>query len=631
MSMFPAISKAELPAGVGASAATHHIDQTAYFESSAVEQAQREHLLADMAAFAAQSSADAQALLNYLHHAESLLVACRRHSAYLHLRSAMDIEDRVTADALDQVDNAAGRLATATRTTLRGLGTAGFAKVVAAEPALGRYAYLQQQAVRGLPHELPEAQQTILDEVADPATTAFWTLYQQTRRSTDFGKVRMADAEWDVDKDAKALAINPDRAVRRDAWQRRWDGYAGRADIYAGILLSVVRMNDRTARLQHYKDAPSAAYFERQLSREAVNDTLMAVAAQAKVMQAYQRLRAANVTAMTGISEVRSWDLALPAPGFAAPQFTFEQIRVTALQALTPLGQDYVAGFGALLDPSQGRMDLVAEQGKRVDDGFSISAPGVATGLFVGRYSGDLAGARVVIHEGGHAMHAQLMNEQGVSPFYEHGPSWMSETIAILNELLLYDHLHRSASDPRAKAYYLQALLDDMTFQIFTSAEESDLEQSIYDGVVAGKLKNASDLDALTLATMSKYEIWPAYEPQLAHTWMTKRLMYQDPLYLVNYLYAGLLATKMFAMAQHDPADFQRRYMALLRNGFNAPPEDMLRTFFGRDVLPREWVADDMAVLKQKIQVLERIYKQIEPGANAQTRITTPDTPARHQ
>jgi oligoendopeptidase F len=597
-----------------ATAVAYHIDQTAYFASPAVEQAQRKTLLADIAAFAAQPAPDADALLSYMQRAETLLKAGRRHHAYLHLRSALDIEDQASADAGDEIGNALDRVIIATRTALRQLGHAGFARAVAAQPALSRYAYVLQNAERGLPHELPEAQQTILDQVADPASSAFWTLYQQTRRSAAFAKIRTADGEHDVEKDAKVLARDPDRTVRQAAWERRWDGYTERADIYASLLLSIVRLNDRTARLQHFDDAPSAAYFRRQLNRHAIDDTLAAVADQAEVMKTYQRVRAAHVTATTGIREVRSWDLTLPATGFAPPKFTFDQVRAMSLGALAPLGKDYVAHFQALLDPAQGRLDVASEQGKREDDGFSVSAQGVPAGLFVGEYSGDISGARVVIHEGGHAINGQLTNERGMSPFYGPGPSWISETIATVNEFLLYDYLQRNSKDPQAKAYYLQALLDEITFQIFTSAEEGDLEQSIYDGTVAGNIKNAADLDKLTLATMSKYDIWPAYQPQLAHTWMTKRLMYQDPLYLVNYMYSGLLATKMFEMAQRDPADFQKRYMQLLSSGADATPEERLRRFFGRDVSPREWVTDDMALLKQQTQALQTLYRQIEPA-----------------
>jgi oligoendopeptidase F len=313
-----------------------------------------------------------------------------------------------------------------------------------------------------------------------------------------------------------------------------------------------VRLEDRVARLKRFPDAPSMVYFSRNLDRNEVTDALAAMEHHADVLKNYQRLRAEHVSTMTGIADVRSWDLTLPAPGFTAPRLSLDQTRATALLALEPLGRDYVEHFRQLLDPANRRMD---EQGKRTNGGFSVGAQGVPSGLFVEKYgAGLLNDSRVIIHEGGHAIHRQLMTENAVSPFYIRGPNWMFEAFATLNEFLLYDHLYRTSIDAKAKAYYLEALIHDMTFNLFGSAEEGTLEQSIYDGVIAGKIKNAADLDALSLSIWSKYEIWPALEPELAHIWTTKSLMVQDPLYLVNYLYAGLLATKMNDMVKHDPS-----------------------------------------------------------------------------
>jgi oligoendopeptidase F len=130
--------------------------------------------------------------------------------------------------------------------------------------------------------------------------------------------------------------------------------------------------------------------------------------------------------------------------------------------------------------------------------------------------------------------------------------------------------------------------------------------------VIAGKIRNAADFDALTLSIWSKYEIWPPLEPQLAHTWSTKKLLVQDPLYLVNYLYAGLLATKMFDMLKQDPASFRKHYTALLREGFHTAPDGLLRSFFGRDLSQRQLVEDGMNILQQRVSSLAEVYKKIE-------------------
>jgi oligoendopeptidase F len=563
--------------------------------------------------FPALVPGDPKGLSDYLHRAETLLAQLQRHSAYLYLRASRDIDDRADADAGDRADDAMNHLIASVDGALRALGRAEFAKAASVNPSLRRFEYLLTKADRDSPHELPPDQQHVVDELADPAAANLWALYQQTMRSTPFPKIETPAGQFDVKKDARLLNANPDRGIRRTAWEGRMSGYASREDIYAGILLSVVRLNDRVAQLKHFPDAPSMVYFSRDLSRKDVTELLSAVESHVRVLKAFQRMQADHFAAMTGITDVHIWDMPLPEAGLTLPRMTFDQTRAAALSALAPLGKDYVNQFRQLLDPANGRLDVGAEQGKRTNGGFSVRAPGVPTGLFVESYGAGLLGdSRVIVHEGGHAIHEQLMLDANISPFYTRGPNWMFEAFATLNEFLLYDYLYQKAKDPRAQAYYLQALIDDMVFSIFGSAEEGTLEQSIYDGVIAGHIKNAADLDALTLSIWSSYEIWPTSDPRLSNYWITRSLMVQDPLYLVNYLYAGVLAAKMFDMVKQDPAAFQKRYTQLLREGFYAPPEQLLRTFFGLDLSQQQMVNDDMGDLEMRIKALAEIYRMIE-------------------
>ena len=606
--LLPAAASAQTPP-----LRSYSIDQTRYFPTPETESTELKLRLKEAAAFPSKAPADPSGLAEYLRRAEDLLGQLQRHQAYLHLRASRDMDDQADADADDKASDAMDSVVDAVGAALRTLGGAAFAKAAAANPALNRYAYLLARAERNLPHELPKEQEAIIRELADTAAANSWTLYQQTLRSTPFAKLDTAAGELDVRKDGGSLLLNPDRAIRQAAWQKRWEGYVSRADIYSGILLGLVRFNDRTARLRHFPDAPSMVYFSRDLDRASVNEALAAIESHAELLKTFQHLMAQHVAAFSGIADVRPWDLSLPMPGLTVPQMSLDQTRATVVLAAAPLGADYAEHFRELLDPVNERMDIASEQGKRINGGFSIGAPGVASGLFVENYGRGLLGnSRVVIHEGGHAIHRQLMHESGVSPFYTRGPNWMFEAFAILNEFLLYDHLYHAGAEPKSRVYYLESLINDMTIQLFTSAEEGTLEQSIYDGVISGRIKKAADLDELSLSVWSKYEIWPSSEPQYSHIWMTKSLMYEDPLYLVNYLYAGLLATKMFDMVQNHPADFQKRYGELLRKGFYAPPKDLLRTFFGRELTQRELVDDGMAILKREVDALAEAYRQID-------------------
>jgi oligoendopeptidase F len=586
------------------------IDETAYFATPHIERTQRAALIAAIDAFAAQPAPSIAQLDAYMAQADALLERGRRHDAYLHLLAARDIDDSASDAAQSDTDNAIGRLRRAVDASLRGIARQG----VPGTAAASRYAYLLQQAQRRQPHELPADQAALVDALADPAASGDWAVYQQLRRSTPPLRIATASGERDANRDADLLAGDPQRSVRQAAWERRWDGYAAQGEVYAALLLGRVRLTAATAQLRHFPSAPDAAYFGRGFDRADVARTLAAVKAGAAHYRQYQRMRAAHVQAVQHLDSAAPWDMKLPEPGFAVPQFTLAQGRAAAIAAVQPLGSDYVAQLRALLDPAQRRFDVDSAQGHRVDDGFSLSAAGVPSGLFVGRYPTSIEGPRVLIHEGGHAVHQQLMSERGLSPFYRNGPSWLFESYAILNEMLLYDHLYRSSTDPRAKAYYLQALIDDLAFQIFTSAEETELEQSIYDGVAADTLHGADDVDALTARIWGQYGDWEARYPQNRHAWMGKRLLYQDPLYLVNYLYAGLLASSLYDQASAGSPDFPSRYRTLLSDGFAAPPDALLGTFFGHPVTPQDLMQQAMAVFDARVRELAQLYATLPPA-----------------
>jgi oligoendopeptidase F len=83
--------------------------------------------------------------------------------------------------------------------------------------------------------------------------------------------------------------------------------------------------------------------------------------------------------------------------------------------------------------------------------------------------------------------------------------------------------------------------------------------------------------------------------------------MYEDPFYNVNYVYAGVLALKYYAMMQKDPSDFRTRYMALLRNGFTAPPKELLKRFLEIDLGSTDLVNDAMNVVSARVEELRQV------------------------
>ncbi|MGB8683536.1 MAG: hypothetical protein WCD12_11695 [Candidatus Binatus sp.] len=152
---------------------------------------------------------------------------------------------------------------------------------------------------------------------------------------------------------------------------------------------------------------------------------------------------------------------------------------------------------------------------------------------------------------------------------------------------------------------------------MFTSAEEGTLEQGLYDGVAAGTIRNADDIDKLNGEILTHYELFAPREPLLRLNWMGKRLLFRDPLYLVSYLYAGLVACKLYEMSEADPKEFAKRYAALLREGFDAPANDLIRKNMGFSLDGDSLLDGALKFVEAQTSQLQEAYIAMsKPGAN---------------
>lgn len=589
----------------GLGAQSLRADDRAYFASATAEQTARDALGKRLETLQhAAGIAPAQRFQL----AEAMQAQCLRHHSYLHLQAARNARDHRPAQALDEVMGLCSRIARTGRAALR---------EVPADAAWARpYGFLRARALKEAAAPANPALEQAADALADPALDSFARLRGQILRTADYPQIERDGQHWDTGRDRQAMAQHGDRALREAGWKGYWQGLQSRREPMASVLLGLVQVNDASARLQGQGSAPARGYQHMGLDAATVDATLLAIERHAGDRRAYQDMLLRHA-AQSGIDAPQIWDTTVPDAGYTPPVLTLAQLRDNAADAMQGLGPAYVAELRALLDPAKHRMDLATERGDRSADAFPINAPGAPSMLFVGVRSGGLESDVEIAHEAGHALHGEWMQRGHASPLQRNGSPWLTEAFAIYNELRFRDRLYQQAQDPRARAYYLKSLLDDMVLQLFTSSEEAQLEQSIYQGVATRSLGTADDLDALTGQVLARFGQEPERYPPLRSSWISKRLMYDDPNYLVNYLYAGLLAVQFYVQDQRDPEGFGQRYLAVLGEGFDRAPNEQVAQLLGQTPDWPALVEADLQVFTQLAAQLRALHARIEQGQGA--------------
>lgn len=425
-----------------------------YFKNPADELAARAELnvaVAELARFKGHLDS-AQQLLGALRQNDSVQKLFAKHERYLHLRCAQNLKD-VACDADKALESDVDAKTAFLNPEILAISDERLNEFLNREPALIAYRFALGEIRRDRPHLLPEDEQSLLDEFQPEIGDWQYDLYEQIVSGISFGKIKTASGELDVVRQRNLIASDADARVREDGYKGRLAGYASQRDLLALALLHTVKAQTLLAKSHHYADAPARKYESLYCKPEETRALLDAMAQHGDVVKRYETIRAQEVERAYH-QPAHEWDMSAPQPGFTPPITTLSDARNIYHQAFAGLGKEYQSQFDSLLDPANGRADILpGGAANRYGGGFSIGFAGGTSMLFFGRYDGTFKDLSVIAHEGGHAVHRQLMSENGVAPSYDHGPHFLFESFAEFNELLLADFMAEHAASPEFKRY----------------------------------------------------------------------------------------------------------------------------------------------------------------------------------
>jgi oligoendopeptidase F len=595
----------------GGSAARYHFDLAHnFFSSPADELARREKLrprLERLARISRSLPRSASGILAALAFEDSLDLEVNRHVTYLELRYNADTRQAQALRSASQLQDMAGSSLAAFDSALVALPSATLVRLEGERPRLRRYRFAIERSRRDSAQRLAPAGERVYRALAPLATGWGGEIFSQTVSSTNFGTVQTSAGPLSVSRDFVALVTDPDARVRREAYLRNEAGLDQLREVHATILTRTAAALTTAARLRGYPDFVAQSYSERYLDRGQVQRMLDALGAAADVNKRIEQAMRAHRRAVFHLDTIHVWDQWLLEPDVPLPRFTIADASRLVLEATRPLGPAYARELALLLDPANGRLDVAPGPFRANRQGFSAGLVGFPSMFYQGAFGGYLEDVVTLAHESGHAVQNMLMTANGVLPRYAFGPAYFTESFAGLSELLLLEHLYRTAADKPHRLVYLQRLITQAA-EVFRSGWESALEQQLFDSAAAERSVGADGIETMTQATASRFSTWfgPGSERKLA--WLQPTQYFTRPLYRLNYVYAKLLALRYLDLLHRDPAGFSARYGALLRNGYDAPPDALLERFVGISLSDPELIEGASRVLETFLKELNALY-----------------------
>jgi oligoendopeptidase F len=498
--------------------------------------------------------------------------------AYGEFREAIDTKDRVPYETYERLKAEADARTSFVKVELKSLDAKVLSAFLNQEPALVKYQFLLGDAMRRAPHTLSAREESALSTLGPDLTSWQQALFYKTMGRTQFPTIRADGKVWDVRRDFDALMQSPDRSVREKAFRDYYASLNSIQDLVGFGLLQLIRASNTEAKMRGFDNRYNESLFDRYLSRAQVDGLYAQMEARLSLYQDYQRFRMEEVRRELKVPQAEIWDMERPAPGAELPRYTASGGTRLVLDALSVLGPECRAELGKLLDPANGRMDIVGGPG-RMQGAFCEAN----FGFFMDSYEGYLGNVSTLAHEAGHALHAQLvLNHRGGQIFHE-GPGYMTESFAMMNEWLLRDHLLKTIRDEGVKEAIRRDALNEMMY-LWELARRAKFEMVSYDRVASGQITDETGFAQACLDTGQPYDVFfDRYPKMLSVHWMRKQHYFTNPTYYLNYVIAHLLALKYYQLYLDDPKGFPARYTAMVAAGFEKPPVALLKDHLGID------------------------------------------------
>lgn len=390
---------------------------------------------------------------------------------------------------------------------------------------------------------------------------------------------------------------SPDRAVREGAFKTLYGQIASLKNTFAAIYRGNLKQAKFYAQSRKYSSA-RAMYLADSNVPESVYDNLLSAVHEAlPMMYRYVAVR----KKVLGVDKLHMYDVYTPIVAAQNQTYEFEQAKQMVLEALKPMGEDYLSHAREGLENRW--IDIYPNKGKKggaYSWGCYDSQPFILL-----NYTKNLDSVFTLIHEMGHSIHSYYsITAQDYA--YSDYKIFVAEVASTCNECLLMHDLLEKTTDKEQRKYLLNHYLDSFKGTLFRQTMFAEFEKTAHDYCAQGKPLTAEALSQMYLELNQKY-FGPDMEKdeEIAYEWMRIPHFY-TPFYVYQYAtgYSAAVALSAKILKEGKPA--VDAYMSFLKGGESKDPIDLLK-MAGVDMTTEKPVADALALFGELVAELEAL------------------------
>jgi oligoendopeptidase F len=586
----------------------HTWDTASVFPSVAAWEAEFQAVgneLADAERFRNHLAEGPTTVADFFEKAEQLKLRAARVFLYGRMVHNVDTADQVAAAKNDRAQGLYARVMGALAFADPELMEIGFETLrrwMHEEPRLTIYEHYFDSLERQREHVRSAEVEQLLSQLMDPFRSATATHGVLADADLTFNPAHGADGEYPIEiaqGNIAALLSQPDREVRRTAWENYADAHLAFKNTTANCIAAGVKQHVFLARARRYESAIEAALAPHHVPVGVFHSLIEAFHQNLPTWHRYWRLRRRAL----GYEKLYVYDTRAPLTG-KMPSVPFDRAVEWIVEGMAPLGDEYVDVMrnGVL---EQRWVDVYPNQGKRAG-AFSTGAPGTNPFILMS-YNDDVFSLSTLAHELGHSMHSYY-SWRNQPLVYARYPTFLAEVASNFNQAIVRAHLLDAQSDRDFKIAVIEEAMGNFHRYFFIMPTLARFELEIHQRVERGEGLNADGLIELMHSLFSE-----GYgdEVEVDHdragiTWAE----FPTHMYLNFYVFqyatgisaAHALAERVLGGEPNATED----YLAFIKSGGSLYPLDALK-LAGVDMSTPEPVEKTFGVLARLVDQLEEL------------------------
>jgi oligoendopeptidase F len=344
-----------------------------------------------------------------------------------------------------------------------------------ADESLAVYQFYLQKILRYKPHTRSESVEQVLAMSREMANTAIEIFGQLDNVDLNFGSLEDENGqEIELSHgNFSTFLIKPDRDVRQKAFFQYYQTYVNHQHTLAATLSHSAKKDLFYCRVRNFDNCRASALFADNIPEAVYDNLLQTVKGNLAPLFKYLNFR----KQILALSELHFYDTYVPIVGRVAFHIPYEEAVDMSIEAMRPLGEDYVKVLrDGLLG---GWVDRYENRGKR-SGAYASGCYDASPYILLNYEEHNINSVYTLLHEGGHAMHSYYANKH--QPYVDHAYSiFVAEVASTFNENLLTRYLLTLfKGDPARTAYILNREIDNLRATLIRQTMFAEFEKIIH-------------------------------------------------------------------------------------------------------------------------------------------------------